>query len=209
VEEGYEISEVGSGSYRLESYEPNLDRAATWKTANVIRRQAGSALERVAALFDANVGSVVDRKQIDYVAKIAEGSRRVRELRDENGWPINSHIDEPQLGPGEYRLTSNDPADHRDPLQRLYPESVRQEVFSRDGYTCQMCGRDRAKAEAAGDSRFYLELHHKVAVADGLEALPKAERNKLDNLVTLCHSDHLQETAKLQRRKRGARRPGS
>jgi 5-methylcytosine-specific restriction endonuclease McrA len=153
------------------------------------------------------VGKIVDREQIDYVAGIAESVRRVRELRDERGWPINSHIDEPGLEPGQYRLTSSDPADHREALQRLYPEEIRQKVFERDDYTCQVCGRDRAKAEAAGDTRFYLEIHHKVAVADELEALPKAERNKIDNLITLCHADHLRETAKLQRRKREARRP--
>jgi hypothetical protein len=164
-------------------------------------------LDRVAAFLEANVGRVVARDQIDYVSKIAEGSRRVRELRDEHGWPINSHIDEPELQPGEYRLTSKDPADRRDPLQRLYPESLRQTIFERDGYTCQECGRDRSKALAAGATRFYLEVHHLVAVADELADLPKSERNKPENLVTLCHSDHLKATAKLQEAKRRRRSP--
>jgi HNH endonuclease len=207
VEDGYAITEIGSSSYQLESDQPDLDRASAWKTANVIRRRQGPAVERIAAFLEARVGKVVNREQIDYVARIAEGSRRVRELRDELGWPINSHIDEPELEPGQYRLTSADPIDRRDPLQRLYPESVRQAVFERDEYTCQACGKDRHKAEASGDTRFYLEVHHKVAIADELEALPKSERNKLDNLMTLCHADHSRETAKLQSRKRGTRRP--
>jgi hypothetical protein len=206
VEDGYRITEIGSSAYRLESTEPDLGVAAAWKTANVIRRRPGSGIDRVARFLEASVGKVVTREQIDYVAKIAEGSRRVRELRDEHGWPVNSHIDEPDLEPGQYRLTSADPVDRRDPLQRLYPESVRQEVFERDAYSCQVCQRDQAKAAAAGDTRFYLEVHHKVAVADELEALPKAQRNDPENLVTLCHRDHLRETAKLQRRKRGHRR---
>jgi hypothetical protein len=205
VQEGYEIVEIGSGSYRLDSDQPDRDRANAWKTANVIRRREGSAVDRIAAFLEARVGSVVNREQIDYVAKIAEGSRRVRELRDEHGWPINSHIEEPELDPGEYRLTSSDPADRRDPLQRLYPENLRQKVFERDEYTCRVCGLNREKAEASGDSRFYLEVHHRVAVADELEELPKEERNKIENLVTLCHADHLLETAKLQRRKRDER----
>ncbi|MDX6581001.1 MAG: hypothetical protein QOI10_185 [Solirubrobacterales bacterium] len=208
VEDGYEIAELGGSRYRLESLEPDLQRAAQWKTANVIRRQPGSGMDRVAAFLETNVGLVVTRDQIDYVSKIAEGSRRVRELRDEHGWPINSHIDEPELQPGECRLTSTDPADRRDPLQRLYPESLRQTLFERDNYTCQECQRNRAKALAAGDTRFYLELHHKVAVADELAALPKAERNNPDNLVTLCHTDHLKSTAELQRTKRRSRRAG-
>lgn len=208
VQDGYEITEVGSSTYRLEASQPNLLRAEIWKTANVIRRQPGSGLERIAALLDANVGKVVDREQIDYVGRIAEASRRVRELRDEHGWPIDSHVDDPTLGPGEYRLTSSDPDDRRDPLQRLYPEGLRQKVFERDGYTCQVCGRDRAKAEAAGDTRFYLEVHHKVAVADELAAMPNSERNDIENLITLCHRDHLEETAALQRKKRKRRKEG-
>lgn len=206
VQDGYAIKEVDSGSYRLESDQPDLDRASAWKTANAIRRRKGPAIDRIAIFLEARVGKVVNREQIDYVARIAESSRRVRELRDEHGWPIDSHVDEPELGPDEYRLTSIDPNDRRDPLQRLYPETVRQEVFERDRYTCQVCGRDRATATAAGDTRFYLEVHHKVAVADELEALPKAERNRLDNLITLCHADHAGETARLQRRKRESRR---
>jgi hypothetical protein len=207
IQEGYEIKEIGSSTYRLDSAVPDLQRAAIWKRANVIRRQDGSGFERIAALLDASVGEVVTREQIDYVGKISEGSRRVRELRDERGWPIDSHVDDPTLEPGEYRLMSNDPKDRRDPLQRLYPEGLRQKVFERDDYTCQVCGRDRQKAEAAGDSRFYLEVHHKVAVADDLAGMPPAERNNIDNLVTLCHRDHLEQTARLQRQKRKTRKP--
>lgn len=205
VQEGYEISELGSSTYRLESTAPDVERASLWKRANVIRRQQGSGLERIAALFDASVGEVVTRELVDYVGKISEASRRVRELRDEHGWPIDSHVDDPTLGPGEYRLTSNDPQDRRDPLQRLYPEDLRQTVFERDDYTCQVCGRDRRKAEAAGDARFYLEVHHKVAIADDLAEMPPAERNDIDNLTTLCHRDHLDQTARLHRQKRKTR----
>lgn len=209
VQDGYEIAEIGSSAYRLESDQPDLDQATAWKTANVIRRRKGSATERIAAFLEACVGKVVTREQIDYVAKIAEGARRVRELRDQSGWPINSHIDEPGLEPGQYRLTSIDPSDRRDPLQRLYPEKTRQEVFERDEYTCRACGRDRIKAQSAGDDRFYLEVHHKVAIADELKSLPASELNDLGNLETLCHADHLKQTAKLQRRKRQTRRRAS
>jgi biotin operon repressor len=209
VEHGYTITEIGDSVYRLESVEPDADRARRWQVANTIRRQQGGAMSRIEAFLVAFEGEIVTRDQIDYVAKIKEGSRRVRELRDEHGWPINSYVDEPELRPGEYRLVSADPADRRDARQRLYAEGVRERVYERDRYTCQSCGRNRERALAAGDSRFYLEIHHLTAVAEQIDAMPPEELNKEDNLVTLCHADHLKETAKLQARLRQQRRGGS
>jgi 5-methylcytosine-specific restriction endonuclease McrA len=206
VEDGYDITEVGKSSYRLESVTPDVAAAGQWRSANEIRRRPGSGRQRIEAFLEANVGEVVTREQIDYVGKIAEGSRRVRELRDEEGWPINSHIDEPELSPSEYRLLSTDPKDRREASQRLYPEELRQRVFVRDHYTCQVCGRNREAALKAGDTRFYLEVHHKEAMADELAKMPLAQRHLIANLVTLCHADHLKETAKLQARKRAQRR---
>jgi hypothetical protein len=208
VEHGYDITELGRSRYRLERIDPDEERAQRWQVLNTIKGSGGSARDRIGSLLEARVGEVVTREDIDYVAGIREGIRRLRELRDEFGWPIDSYIDDPSLRPSEYRLLSTDPADRRDPLQRLYPDEIRQTVFARDNYTCQVCGRNREAALAAGDTRFYLELHHRVAVADELAALPKEERNDPANLVTLCHSDHLRETAELQRRRRTERRRG-
>jgi predicted HNH restriction endonuclease len=205
VEDGYEIAELGQSTYRLENAQPNRERARQWQVANELRNRRGSARDRIGMFLEANVGEVVTRDQIDYVARIAEGSRRVRELRDEYGWPIESNVDDPELQPGEYRLISKAAQDRRDPSQRLYPDDLRQKVFERDNYSCQVCGRDREKADAAGDKRFFLEVHHKVAVADELAKLPKGELNDLGNLTTLCHSDHIRETKKLQAKKRHRR----
>lgn len=206
VEDGYEIAELGASTYRLDRAVANVAKAQQWQLANEIRNSGGSAIQRIGRFLEANVGQVVTREQVDYVSGIAEGSRRVRELRDEHGWPIASHIDEEELQPSEYRLLSADTKDRRDPLQRLYPENLREQVFERDDYTCKICGRNRESALAAGDTRFYLEVHHQVAVADELATLPKAERNEIENLLTLCHADHLKETAKLQKRKARQRR---
>jgi biotin operon repressor len=209
VQDGYDITELGNSIYQLNSPIPDLPRAKQWHTANEIRRRLGSARSRIEAFLEANVGDVVTRDQIDYVAGIKEGSRRIREVRDEAGWPINSHIDEEGLDPGEYRLLSTAPADRRDASQREYPEDLRQRVFERDHYTCQVCGRNREKALAAGGTRFYLEVHHKVAMADDVASLPVAERHDIDNLVTLCHSDHVSETRNLQAAKAARRRAGA
>jgi hypothetical protein len=207
-QDGYDIAEIGTSVYVLQSPEPDQERAAKWQLANSIRKRKGSAKSRVEAYFEATVGLPVTGEQLDYVARIKEGVRRARELRDEFGWPIVSHIEEPDLGPGGSRLLSTDPDDRRDTCQRLYPDALRSRVFERDSYTCAVCGRDREQALAEGDTRFYLEVHHKVAVADELPELPSAERNNIENLITLCHRDHVRETASLQRRKRSSRPAG-
>lgn len=206
VEHGYPITELGGSLYRLESTSPEVARAARWQRLNRIRRTKGSGVKRLQMLFEEFVGEVIDGETIQYVAKISSAARRVRELRDEHGWPINSHIDEEALKPGEYRLVSSDPADRRDTRQRLYEEDVRERVFARDSYRCQMCGRNRETALVAGDTRFYLEIHHKKAIAEELDSLPPSELNHEENLVTLCHADHLKETARLQERRRQQRR---
>ncbi len=204
VEQGYDIEE-DSGRYRLNALQPDQTIAQRWQTANAIRRQAGGARDRIATFFEANVGAVVGRDELDYVARIKEGSRRVRELRDEEGWPIESHIDDPELRAGQYRLVSSDPKDRKDPRQRLYPENLRARIFERDDYTCAECGRDREAAEKAGDRRFYLEVHHRHAVADELDALTESELNDEANLITLCHDDHLKLTAEFQKKRRKRR----
>jgi biotin operon repressor len=201
VEDGYDIEE-DAGRYRLRSMEPDGEAAQKWRTANEIRRHPGGARERILKYLIAEVGHVVTRDQLDYVAKIKEGSRRVRELRDELGWPIESHIDVSFLQPGQYRLVSVDPDDRRDIRQRLYPEGLRARVFERDNFTCQQCQRNREHAAASGDSRFYLEVHHRNAIADQLDGLPPEQLNDPSNLVTYCHGCHLRETAEFQRKRR-------
>ena len=206
VEDGYDIEELGGSIYRLNSRQPDAERAGRWQLLNSIRNSGSSARSRVERLLEARVGEIVTRSQIDYVAgSVKEGSRRLRELREQFGWPINSNVDDRDLRPGQYRLVSVDPTDRGDIRQRLYPDKLRQRIFERDNYTCQVCNRNRDKALAAGDTRFYLEIHHKSAVADEIDALPPEELNKADNLLTLCHTDHVRET-RLQRRKRSERR---
>lgn len=208
TQEGYDIEEK-NGYYRLNSFDPDEELAKAWKVPNEIRRRPGSGESRILALLQAYEGEIVENEQLRYVARIASAPRRTRELRDEDGWPIETHIDDPDLKPGQYRLASADPADRRDKRQRFYPENLRERIFQRDDYTCQKCGRNRERAEKAGDSRFYLEVHHKKAVAEELDALPPEQLNDEANLVTYCHRDHIEETRRLQKQRRRERKgPG-
>lgn len=205
VEEGYDIEEQG-GRYCLRHSQPDGKTAAHWEKLHAIRQTEGSARDRILTLLTSNVGETLTRDEIDYVGKIKEGSRRLRELRDEFGWPIESHIDDPSLQPGQYRLVSADDEDRKDPRQRLYSEDLRAQVFNRDNYRCQNCQRDHQKAQVAGDSRFYLEIHHRTAVAEELDALQADQLNSPQNLVTYCHACHRIETAGFHRERRGQRR---
>jgi protein-arginine kinase activator protein McsA len=209
VQDGFDIEYLGNDLYVLRSVDPDEEKAEEWRIANEIRKSKLSVTEKLEAYFEANVGRVLRRDQLDYVAnKKMEATRRTRELRDEKGWPIISHIDDPGLRLGEYMLISANRADFADPNQREYPIEVRTAVFKRDGYRCQECGRTREDALAAGDTRFILEADHIVGVADPAQ-LTNEEKADIGNFRSLCHRCHATKTGMFQREQRQRRRSNS
>jgi len=119
----------------------------------------------------ARIGQVVTSKDLQEASGGAsEWARRVRELRDEQGYEILSHKDRSNLKPGEYILTS---AKRRPAFKRGISKETRAIVLERNGYTCQMCGC------AAGDPDPYntnrtirLTLGHIIDKSKGGEDTP-------------------------------------
>ena len=139
-----------------------------------------SAKERLKEFLRSHVGEVVTAKQLQEAAEpVSEWARRIRELRDEEGWAIQSHHDSDDLKPGEYRLESL-PSDRIDiRFQRGISQRLRAEVFDRNGFTCQMCGLTPGDIDPATNRKVRLHVGH--IVDKNLGGL-----DELDNLRTLC-----------------------
>ena len=97
---------------------------------------------RIREFLRSNVGRVVTSGQIREAAglHVTEWARRVRELRNDEGWPIVTHNDDGALKPGEYKLVSEPPVHDAYRFTRPISTRVRAQVLERNGYTCQMCG---------------------------------------------------------------------
>jgi hypothetical protein len=113
---------------------PNLSYKSPDKAKPLFR----GAKARLRAHFLSNLGKVMDSEELRQVANNqSEWARRVRELRNEEGYQILTHHDRSDLKPGQYVLETAKPLPA---FARQISKETRAFVLDRNGFTCQMCG---------------------------------------------------------------------
>jgi len=101
-------------------------------------KQRKGSRDKLREHFLLNVGRVMDGEELRPVANgISEWARRIRELRDEEGYQILTNNDRDDLKPGQYILVSSKP---QPAFERGISKETRAFVLDRNGFTCQMCG---------------------------------------------------------------------
>ncbi len=151
-------------------------------------RKPGSK-QLILEYFLQNIGKVLESKDIQRESGGAvEWARRVRELRNEDGWQILSHKDRANLKPNQYLMET----DKRVPaFSRSISKETRAWVLERNGYTCQMCGVAAGDADPLGGNRTVrLTMGHIIDKSKGGDDTPQ----NLRAVCTNCN-EGLQNTA--------------
>jgi 5-methylcytosine-specific restriction endonuclease McrA len=137
-----------------------------------------SSKQLILEFFLKNIGKVLESKEIQAASGGAvEWARRVRELRNEEGYQIFSHKDRADLKPNQYLLESTvrTPA-----FRRGVSKELRAFVLERNGYTCQMCGVAAGDHDPFGGKRTVrLTIGHMIDKSKGGE-------DKASNLHAVC-----------------------
>lgn len=144
-------------------------------------RRPGSK-ERIRRYLSAHVGEVVTSQQLQEAAgpSVTEWARRVRELREDEGWHIRTHVDDGSLKPGQYRLESPPPAEGEYRFTRPISTRARAQVLERNGYTCQMCGAGAGDPDYENPGRTVrLHIGH-------IKDRSQGGSDELSNLRALC-----------------------
>lgn len=142
-------------------------------------RKIGSK-ERIRQFLRTHLGEVLTSIQLRDAAGtgVSEWARRVRELREDEGWKILTHNDRSDLKPGEYLLEEL-PPEVSVKFARNISAKLRAEVFDRNGFTCQMCGLTPGDNDPYTGRKVRLHVGHIVDKNLG-------GKDELSNLRTLC-----------------------
>lgn len=145
--------------------------------------------QRILEFFLCNLGKVIESKDIQAASGGAvEWARRVRELRNEEGYQILTHKDRADLKPNQYVMETivRVPS-----FKRGISRETRAWVLERNGYTCQMCGSAAGDPDPlGGDRTVRLTMGHIVDKSKGGDDSPA----NLRAVCTNCNQG-LQNTA--------------
>ena len=140
-------------------------------------RKPGSK-QLILEFFLHNIGHVLESRDIQMASGGAvEWARRVRELRNEDGYQILSQKDRADLKPNQYLLETitRVPA-----FARSISKETRAWVLERNGYTCQMCGVAAGDPDPLGGNRTVrLTMGHILDKSKGGDDTPQ-------NLRAVC-----------------------
>jgi len=141
------------------------------------KKNYGGARAKLRDHFLNNLGKVMGSDELREVAGISEWARRIRELRNEEGFQILTHNDRSSLKPGEYILENAKP---QPAFERSISKELRALVLDRNGFTCQMCGAVSGEPHPYDPNRkTRLHLGHIVDKSQGGE-------DEASNLRALC-----------------------
>lgn len=144
---------------------------------------ATSAKARIARFLKANQRQAVTTEQISRVAGINDYTRRIRELRNENGFIIATSRTNAELDPNEYVLV-----EVRDTTKKNRLSSKRRDEYLEKQPCCEKCGFDPREHNSDDvDGNRYLEVDH-IEPYENFDS--SAEANRDENLQTLCNVCH-------------------
>lgn len=138
------------------------------------------AKEKIRQFFLANIGRTIESNELQAAAGGAvQYSRRLRELREEEGWKILSHHDRRDLKPGQYLLLEKPKVQESPIFSRSISAKLRAEVLDRNGFTCQMCGLTPGDIDPSTGRKVRLHIGHIMDKSLG-------GKEELSNLRALC-----------------------
>jgi hypothetical protein len=136
--------------------------------------------ERIRQFLLANIGRVIESHELQAAAGGAvQYSRRLRELREQEGWKIQSHNDSRDLKPGQYRLVEPPPVKGAVTVASTISARLRAAVLDKNGFTCQMCGLTPGDMDPYTGRPVRLHIGHIKDKSIG-------GADELSNLRTLC-----------------------
>ncbi len=138
--------------------------------------------EKIRQFLLANIGRVIESHELQKAADgVVQYSRRLRELREDEGWKILSHNDSMDLKPGQYLLLDPPPEKKPPKFARGISARLRAEVLDRNGFTCQMCGITPGETDPYTGRKVRLHIGH-------IKDKSLGGKEELSNLRTLCSS---------------------